>query len=217
MSDDVGGLLFVAAVLGGALWLLATHAWRALRFLAPAAVRVEPDAPAGQAPLPDALAPVGAALEALGFRPLGTHEEQSPLRRPVRAWDWALAAAPVYATLREGTGLELVTPLPGGGGVVTADRRRPVLDAPGLRTGGLPHAAPERLLRAHLRRCEGLAPPPLDASLDGRVDAARAWYRGPGRRDVRRQQLRGLLLCLAALLVLAVALAAVLARVFRGG
>jgi hypothetical protein len=190
------GVAVAGLVLAGVLLFL--NFWRALLFLFPHTVRVEPEAPGDQMDLPDVLAPLAAQLQALGFTPLGSHEEKPLLQKATRSYDWAHPQERVFATLHLGHDvlprLYLLTPLAGGGFVVTASYRRPALDLPAYRSGALEDATPERLLRAHVRRLEGLAPVGPEAfSWEGRVEAGRAWYRGLGRREIRRQNLQGLL------------------------
>ncbi|NBD11424.1 hypothetical protein [Corallococcus silvisoli] len=200
------GVAVAGLVLAGVL--LALNFWRALLFLFPHTVRVEPEAPADQMNLPDALAPLAGQLQALGFTPLGSHEEKPLLQKATRSYDWAHAGERVFATLHLGNGegprLYLLTPLASGGFVVTASYRRPALDLPGYRSGSLEDASPERLLRAHVRRLDGWEPAGPEAfSWEGRVQAGRAWYQGLGRKEIRRQNLQGLLWTAIALAIVA--------------
>lgn len=200
------GVAVAGLVLAGVL--LALNFWRALLFLLPHTVRVEPEAPADQMDLPDALAPLAAQLQALGFTPLGSHEEKPLLQKATRSYDWAHLGERVFATLHLGNGegprLYLLTPLASGGFVVTASYRRPALDLPGYRSGSLEDASPERLLRAHVRRLDGWEPAGPEAfSWEGRVQAGRAWYQGLGRKEIRRQNLQGLLWTAIALAIVA--------------
>lgn len=201
------------AGLGLAVTLLVLNLWRAALFLFPARVRVEPEAPGDQMELPEALAPMEAQLKALGFVALGSHEEKPPLRRASRSYDYAHPAERVFATLHEGAQgtprLYFLTPLAPEGFVITAGYRRPALDIPGkYRSGGLEEATPERLFRAHLKRLEGVSPTG-DFTWEGRVEAGRSWYRGLGQKEIRRQNLTGLLWTVAAL--------AIVASAFLGG
>jgi hypothetical protein len=188
-----------------AVTLLVLNFWRAVLYLFPARVRVEPDAPGDQMKLPAELEPAAEQLRALGFVPLGSHEEKPLLRRASFSYDYAHPAERVFATLHLGPHdtprLYFLTPLAPEGFVVTAGYKRPSLDIPGrYRSGGLPGVPPERLFRAHLKRLEGLSPTG-DFTWEGRVEAGRAWYRGLGQKEVRRQNLAGLLWTVAALAV----------------
>lgn len=200
-------LATVLAGLGLAVMLLVLNLWRAVLFLFPARVRVEPDAPAGQMGLPFELALAAQQLQALGFLPLGSHEEKPPLRRATLSYDYAHPGERVFATLHLGADgnprLYFLTPLAPEGFVITAGYRRPALDIPGrYRSGGLEEASPERIFRAHLRRLEGLSPTG-DFTWEGRVEAGRSWYRGLGQKELRRQNLAGLLWTVAALAIVA--------------
>jgi hypothetical protein len=206
-------LATVLVGLGLAVALIVLNAWRALLFLFPASVRVEPEAPADQMELPAGLAPLAEQLRALGFRPLGSHEEKPRLRRATRSYDFAHPAERVFATLHLGPGdaprLYFLTPLAPEGFVITAGYRRAALDIPGrYRSGGLEEATPDRLFRAHLKRLEGVNPTG-DFTWEGRVEAGRSWYRGLGQQELRRQNLAGLLWTVAAL--------ALVASAFLGG
>ncbi|WP_224364132.1 hypothetical protein [Hyalangium versicolor] len=209
-------LVHLATALTGlalAVMLLVLNFWRAILYLFPARVRVEPDAPGDQMNLPEDFEPVAQQLQALGFIPLGSHEEKPPLRRTSLSYDYAHPAERVFATLHRGPDasprLYFLTPLAPEGFVITAGYRRPGLDIPGrYRSGGLPDASPERLFRAHLRRLEGLSPMG-DFTWEGRVEAGRSWYRGLGQKEIRKQNLTGLLWTVAAL--------ALVASAFLGG
>ncbi|MBU8896104.1 hypothetical protein DRW03_05745 [Corallococcus sp. H22C18031201] len=199
------GIVLGGLVLAGVL--LSLNFWRALLYLFPRSVRVEAEAPADQMALPEALRPLARQLEALGFVALGSHEEKPLLQRASRSYDWAHPTEQVFATLHEGRQgaprLYLLTPLAPEGFVITADYRRPALDLPGrYRSGSLDDASPERLLRAHARRLEGLSPTG-DFTWEGRVQAGRSWYQGLGRHEIRRQNLQGLLWTAIALAIVA--------------
>jgi hypothetical protein len=209
-------LVPLATMLAGltlAVMLLRLNFWRAILFLFPARVRVEPDAPADQMKLPEELAPAAEQLQALGFLPLGSHEEKPPLRGATLSYDYAHPGERVFATLHLGSDgtprLYFLTPLAPEGFVITAGYRRPALDIPGrYRSGGLEEASPERVFRAHLRRLEGLSPTG-NFTWEGRVEAGRSWYRGLGQKEIRKQNLPGLLWTVAAL--------AIVASAFLGG
>lgn len=190
-----------------AVVLLVMNLWRAILFLFPSSVRVEPEAPADQMDLPLELGAVATQLQALGFVPLGSHEEKPRLQRATRSYDWAHPGERVFATLYLGADdsprLYLLTPLAPEGFVITSGYRRPAMELPGrYRSGSLEDASPERLLRAHLRRLEGLTPSG-DFTWEGRVQAGRSWYQGLGRKEIRRQNLQGLLWTVMAVAIVA--------------
>jgi len=152
----------------------------------------------------------------LGFERLGGHAETLPLRRPSATYDFALGSEPVWGSAWRQEGevrFALLTAFEGGGLVVTADYKRPGIDRPRYLAGGLPDASPEQLLAAHRRRVERLRQsglsPVSDLSLDSRIRAARAFYRGPGVREVRLSAANALILSLMALVILSAALVAI--------
>jgi hypothetical protein len=198
----VAGLACAAA-------LLAANLWRALLFFFPGSVQVEAEAPADQMALPPELGAAARELEALGFVAVGSHEERPRLRRPTRAYAFRHRSAPAFATLSLGADgaprLDFLTPLAPEGFVVTAAYRRAALERPRYRSGGLPGASAARVFEAHLRRLAGLAPAG-DFTWEGRVAAARAWFSGMGRHELRREHLQGVVWTLAALLIGASAL-----------
>lgn len=183
--------------------------WRALLFLRPTSVRIEPDAPGDQMNLPEPLEPTARQLEALGFLRLGTHEEKAPLRRKTYSYDFVRADFQTFATVYEGLSgqpqLYLLTAAqkPGSteeGMVLTANFKRPIRDLETYRAGGVPGADAERLWTLHQRRLKGLTPVG-ERTLEARVALARRWYAEQGRRDVRQQNAQGAFWTLAAVLV----------------
>ncbi len=152
----------------------------------------------------------------LGFAPLGAHAEVHPLRRPTATYDFALRGEPVWGSAwRQGPEIRfaLITAFQGGGMVLTADHQRPGIDRPPYLAGGLPEASLEQLLAAHRRRVDRLRQlgfsPLADLSLDSRVGAARAFYRGPGAREVRLGAANAFILSSMALVLFGAALVAV--------
>ncbi|MBN1208652.1 MAG: hypothetical protein JXB05_27575 [Myxococcaceae bacterium] len=201
----LGQLATVVAGVVLAVMLLSLNYWRALLFLFPARVRVEPDAPGDQMELPSELTGLAEQLQALGFLPLGSHEEKPPLARATLSYDFAHPAERVFATLhlspKGAPRLYFLTPLAPEGFVITAGYRRAAFELPGrYRSGGLEQVPPERLFRAHLKRLEGLSPTG-DFTWEGRVETGRSWYRGLGQKELRRQNLPGLLWTVAALAI----------------
>lgn len=206
-------LVLVLTVLGAAVKLLLLNFWRAVLFLFPASVHVRPEAPAERMDLPAELAPLEGQLRALGFVPLGRHVEKPRFHQGTRSYDFAHPGARTFATLHFASGgrpcLYLLTPLAPEGFVLTAGYQRPGFDLPGrYRSGGFPEASPERLLQAHQERLEGLSPVE-HFTWDARLQAGQAWYRGAGQREIRRQNLQGLLWTFVAL--------AIVAGLFLGG
>lgn len=204
-------LLFVAVA--AAAFVLRYMLWRALLVFAPASVRVEPEDPPGQARIPSPLAKIVEQLAGLGFSPIGTHSERPPLGPSTLCFDFARGSDRTFATAwvtADGPPrLYFLSVLAGGGFVITANYRRPARNLEGqYLSGGLEAVSPERVLKAHLRLLDGRALS-AELSLDARVEAARAWYSGHGRAEVRQQNFPGLLWSLGTLGMVA---AAILAR-----
>lgn len=202
-------LASIFATLALAAVIVWQNLWRAVLWVRPGSVRIEPDAPGDQMELPEALSPFAQSLEALGFARLGTHEEKAPLRRMTLSYNFVDARSHTFATLYEGisgqpqlyflTRFAAAGPGPRGF-VLTANFKRPIRDLPGYRAGGVPGADPERVWKLHQRRCEGLALQG-ETSLEARVAVAREWYSGAGRQDVRQQNAQGVFWTSGAVLV----------------
>lgn len=201
-------LLLVLCVLGMALKLLSLNLWRALLVVAPGGMRLESEEPEALDERPSSLAPLVAQLQALGFVPLGAHREKPRLQAGVRLYDFAhpgeRAFASLYAAPRTGHPvLYFLTPLAPDGCVLTLGFKRAVLEGPGrYRSGGFEAASAEQLLQHHRAQCEGLRSTE-DFSPRARLEVGRAWYQGPGQREIRRQNLQGLLWTLVALALIA--------------
>jgi hypothetical protein len=201
-----------AAIFGGII--LRLNLWRALLFLRPSGVIVEQDSPADQMKLPESLNAAAAELRALGFEPLGSRYEKAALAPAFISFDFGCAREHAYATLypsRFGASrLYFFTPVEGGGFVLTANFRRPSRKStPGYLAGGLPNIPADRLLKAHQKRLEGFKPTE-SYSAPARLEAARAWLDGPGRGEIRQQNLNGLVSAgLAGILLVMASVAAV--------
>lgn len=140
-------------------------------------------------------------LAPLGFRRLGIHVERAPLRAGVVCYDFAHDFEHTWATatLQGSEGrLSLLTSFERGGFVLTADHRVLSQDRPGCLSGGIPGAQPEQLLAAHRRRVDRRRAEGEtlreDLSLEARVNAADAWYRSCGAREVRVRNANGLVM-----------------------
>jgi hypothetical protein len=206
-------LLFVLVALGMAVKLLLLNFWRAVLFLSPGSVRVLPGAPAGQMQLPPELAPLAGQLQALGFVPLGSHVEKPRFQKGTASYDFAHPGEHTFATLHFSPQGEprfyLLTPLAPEGFVLTAGYRRPGFEVPGrYRSGGVPGASPERLFQAHRLRLQGFKPSE-DFTWEERLRSGQAWYRGLGQKEIRRQNVQGVLWTVVAL--------AIVAGLFLGG
>jgi hypothetical protein len=184
--------LLVAAF---ALLQFVRYARGAALFLFPnVRVRAAPGAPPPSA----ARLRAGAALEALGFVPIGVIEERGPLGTLARDSDaYASAARGVFAdVLQEGAGaprVQFVTPFDDGAAVLTAAFRRRGVVTDRVQAGGMPDAPLAAVLAAHEKGVARLAAnhgrPAVAEDVEARAAAARAWYGGEGRRELRRAHL----------------------------
>lgn len=169
------------------------YARRALVFLLPT-VRVWGEA--GAAPRSARRLRLGAALEELGFTPLGIQHERG-------AMGALSAASDVYASDRRGTfadvverrhadgpGVVFYSPFEGGAGVLTANFQRRAIATERIQAGGMPEAPLEAVLAAHevavVRFADVHGRPAVAADLEARLAATRAWFQGEGRRELRR-------------------------------
>ncbi len=194
-----------------AAWMLVRHGRRAALFLAPSLVRAEGD-PAAP-PATPGLARAGDELTRLGFVRLGTRRESGALGGLDLASDaWANEPEGAYADVfahapRDGRGprVYFLSPFADGAAVLTANHPRLARSTDRLRTGGLPGATLEATWAAHRVALERFAArhgaPDARADLGARAEAARAWYRGPGRPELRRLFLVNFLNVLAAALI----------------
>ncbi|GEJ57824.1 hypothetical protein [Anaeromyxobacter diazotrophicus] len=170
------------------------YARRALVFVAPA-VRVtgEPGEPPRSAPR----LRLGAELERLGFVPLGLLHERAPLGAVAREVDaYADASRGTFADVWQERGeadaprLVFYTPFPDGAYVLTANHPRRAVASARAQAGAVVGAAPEAQLAAHEIAVERFAArhgtPAVALDLGARLAAARAWYAGEGRRELRR-------------------------------
>lgn len=204
--------LMVAAVgVAVAAWVLRIHLWRAVLCVAPGSMRLEWDAPADAVKLPSELEPLAKELTALHFVPLGSHVERPRLERETVSFDFAHPTERAFATLyvgRDGSSrLYFLSRLQHGAFVITANYRRPARELPGrYYSGAIEQANAERLFKAHLRRAATLGQPEASLDPEGRLAAARDWFSGPGRAEVRLQNLHGLLWTVGTLGILAAAI-----------
>jgi hypothetical protein len=108
-----------------------------------------------------------------------------------------------------------MTPTQGGGFVITANHRRPSRAVRGhYLVGGLPDVPVERLLKTHQKRLEGFEPEGT-FSPEARLEAARAWFKGPGRWEVRVQNINGLLFTIFSAVLFPSAILAAIAMLAR--
>lgn len=191
-------IAFAAAIV-----ILRLQAWRAVLCVAPQTVTVEAETPADVTEVPGELQDAWGELQKLGFVLLGAHTEKAPLTSARWFLDGKHATEPVFASLTVGRDeqdhLFLFTQSDQGF-VITANYKRPAVEVPGAYlAGGLEGVSPERLWKAHLRRVPEIGTPRMLASLEDRVGAARDWYAGSGKAELRQQHAVGLLWTLGAL------------------
>jgi hypothetical protein len=202
-----GDFGILAAIIGLAAYVVVTQLGRAWLFLKPLSLRLEPETPADQTKIPDSLSALARELGEQGFVLLGAHSEKAWRRPEVLAYDFVHSGDGTYASLwLSPTGerqLMFLTWTAQDAFLLTADHRRPVREHPGrYQSSYLENTNPARLFKAHSRRLEGQTgrgPP----TLEGRMDAARAWLEGPGREEIRQQHFSGLLWTVSAVGLLA--------------
>jgi hypothetical protein len=177
-----------------ALVQVARYARRALVFLAPS-VRVTGEP--GEQPRSASRLRVGAELERLGFLSLGILRERAVLGASDREVDaYADASRGAWADVwqERGSGdaprLVFYTPFSDGAYVLTANHPRRAVASAWAQAGAVEGAAPEAQVAAHEIAVERFAArhgaPRVTLELAGRVEAARAWHAGEGRRELRR-------------------------------
>jgi hypothetical protein len=187
-------LLLAAGYAALMLWRYGRRGWLVV---APASVRVR--SRADEAPRTPAQAQAGAALAALGFRRLGSRDEEGPLGGlGLRSDAWAQEGEGAFADVFEEAArpgvparLQLVTGFPDGAVALTANHPRTPRAGPSLEVGGFPDATVEATWEAHRRAVARLAarhgPPAPASGLEARDALARAWYRGAGGRELRQR------------------------------
>jgi hypothetical protein len=207
-----------------AAYMLFRHGRRALLFLAPGLVRVRGEA--GAPPASPMQLRAGDELAGLGFARLGTRCEEGALGGLSLASDaWVNQAEGAFADVfdhlpRHGHGpwVYFLSAFSDGATVLTANHPRLARSTPWLQTGGLPGSSLAATWAAHRVAAERFAAqhgrPSAPTDLEARQAAARAWYRGPGRGELRRLFFLNFLNALVALLLIA-ASAKAIARSLR--
>lgn len=189
-------ILVGALGLGGLVLYL--NLWRAVLCVAPASLLIDAEAPADGMTVPGELTALEKELLSLGFTPVGSHIEKPRLTFETVSYDFAHAAERAFATLylsrRGEPRLYFLTQVEGGAFAITADHRRPSTERPGrYLSGWLEERSLSRLFKAHQRRAATLGAPVGRFDQAGRLEAAKSWFAGPGKREVRAQNLHGLL------------------------
>lgn len=203
LSDLVMGLIALAA----AVKLLTLNLWRAVLFVAPGSVQLRSEGALEPEALPAPLAPLADQLRELGFVALCTHSEKPLLHGATRCYDLVHPGERTFATLYLSEGQRplayFLTPLAPEGSVLTREPPRPGFVLPGrygARGRDEPVLGP--LWLAHQERLRGLTRSE-DITPETRLQVGRAWYRGAGQREIRRQNVQGLLWTLVALAMVA--------------
>ncbi|MBI3184537.1 MAG: hypothetical protein HYZ28_20570 [Myxococcales bacterium] len=196
--------LFLAGV------VLYLNLWRAVLCLWPPSIRIEAEVPADKMQVPAELSALEKEVLSLGFRPVGSRFEKPRFTRETISYDYACDKDGAFATLylsRDGSPrLYFLTRTDQGAFVISANYRRPAREVPGRYfSAGLEDVSPERVYKAHLRRTASFGAPIGRLDQEGRLEAARHWFSGPGRVEVRQKNLHGLLWSLASLGMVAVA------------
>lgn len=194
MADLLTPLLAIGLGAG----ILYFNLWRAVLCLRPDSLEVEADAPPGTVKLPHELTRADGELRALGFLPVGSRYEKAPLAREVLSYDYAHPGDKAFATLHLGRDgkprLYFLSQTDRSAFVISADYRRPAREIPGRYfSASLESFAPDRVYKAHLRRVASFGNPVGQFDQQGRLAAARAWFAGPGRSEIRLQNVHGLL------------------------
>ena len=208
--------LLVAAF---ALVQLLRYGRAAVQFLLPR-VRVWGDATG--APGSPARLRAADALAELGFVGLGVRRERSLGGAVDRTID--CYASPTRATFADvfedrahAARVAFFTRFADGAAVLTADHARPSISTRMAQAGALPDAAPGAVLAAHevaVKRFAAAHGGPIGGDgLEARLVAARAWYRGEGRRELRHGKAPAVVVAGIALLLLASAVG----NLMRGG
>ena len=169
------------------------YARRALLFLSPA-VRVWGES--GAAPRSARRLRLGTSLEELGFTPLGVKHERSALGALDAQDDvYASVERAAFADVIEprrggGPGVVFFTPFEDGAAVLTANFPRRAIATERVQAGGIPDAPLEAVLAAHEVAVQRFTvrhgKPAVAAELEARLAAAKAWFQGEGRRELRR-------------------------------
>lgn len=190
-------------LLAGALVLLRVFAWRALLFVRPEAVKVEVETPADVTTVPGALEGEWDDLKRLGFALVGSHVERHLLGPSRVLYDAVHPEHPVAASVfldPAGHKRLVLLTRSAQGFVISTNYRLASVEQPGrYLAGGIEGAHAERLLKAHLRRIGEIGAPVRLETVEARVDAAREWYRGAGKPELRQQHAVALLWTLGAL------------------
>jgi hypothetical protein len=212
MSATPSFVVFNALALLLAAFMLVRHGRRGLLFVAPGLVRVAGDREA-QPATPGQMR-AGEELARLGFSRLGARREDGPLGGLRLGTDaWANEREGSFADVfdhapRAGSPLVyFLSPFADGALVLTANHSRLAISTDRFLLGGLPGSSLEATHAAHRKAVERFAgrhgAPVARADLAARLDLARVWYRGPGRRELRRLSFVHFVNSLAALVLLA--------------
>lgn len=190
-------------------FMLYRNFWRAILCIAPSTLEVDAEDPPDRMKVPRELSPMAEQLGALGFVPIGTRREKPKFAAAMLFHDFACPNEGVFATLSLGRDLKpclyFLTRTEQDGFVITANYRRPAKEIPGrYLAGSLDDFPPVRVYKAHLKRIGPLARSG-DYTQAGRLEAAEAWYAGPGRSEIRQQNLQGLVWTVGTLGILAAA------------
>lgn len=189
-------IMLGALGLGGLVLYL--NLWRAILCVRPSSLVVDVEAPADKMKVPSELAGLAQELLDVGFEPVGSHFEKPRLTYETYSYDYAHRAEKAFATLylsRKGEPrLYFLTQAQSGAFAITANHRRPTSELPGrYLSSWIEDRTIARVFKAHQRRAATLGPAGGQFDQAGRLEAARLWFEGPGKAEVRAQNLHGLL------------------------
>jgi hypothetical protein len=215
--------LRLALFFGLIAFLVARNLPGALVFLRPAFIRCRVEGGPEAAPRVArgmAMREMGNDLEEQGYAPVGVLSERRPLARARRE---LVVASPegegfaVVAPVGNEAWLHFVTTFEDGSTVITADYRWPSVERKDYLAGGLPGGSVLEVLNTHRRRVrrfveEGRRPDER-RTLEARREACNAYHaRGPGRREVRRREVKAMMFTTVAVLWAGMVLVSTLTR-----
>ena len=188
----------VVGALGLAGLVLYLNLWRAVLCVRPSSLVIDVEAPPDKMEVPAELEGLAKELLECGFVPMGSHYEKPRLTHETYSYDYAHVAGKVFATVylsrKDEPRLYFLTQAESGAFAITANHRRPARELPGqYLSGWIEDRTVARVFKAHQRWAATLGPAGGRFDQAGRLEAAKRWFEGPGKAEVRAQNLHGLL------------------------